>query len=87
MNTLQKLYNHLEKIYHFQSIVSLLSWDQETYMPEKAFQLRSKQLGIMASIIHQQKTTELKKFLNDVSLDDLSGKEFLIVNYFYRKCS
>lgn len=79
MKPLQKLYEHLQKIYHFQSIVNLLSWDQETYMPERAFELRSQQLGLMASVIHQGKTTELQEILKDISLDDLKGIDYRIV--------
>ncbi len=79
MNTLEKLYQHLEKVYHFQSIVSLLSWDQETNMPENAFEQRSQQMGLMASLVHRNKTSELKKILQDVNLQELKDKDFLIV--------
>ncbi len=79
METLQKLYKHLEKIYHFNSVVSLLSWDQETYMPERAFEHRSQQMGLMASLIHQLKTTELQEILKDINLNELQRRDFLIV--------
>jgi len=77
--SLQKLYYHLENTYHLHSISSLLSWDQETYMPEKAYEERSKQMGILAGIIHQKKTTELREVLNDIDLSVLKGNDFLIV--------
>src|SRR5581483_4510840 len=38
------------------SIHCLLDWDQETYMPKDAIELRSQQSEIMASLIHKQKT-------------------------------
>ncbi|GIV44403.1 MAG: carboxypeptidase M32 [Bacteroidia bacterium] len=79
MSPLEKLYQHLEKVYHFQSIVALLSWDQETYMPLKAYEQRSQQMGLMASLVHQNKTSELKKILQDINLQELKDKDFLIV--------
>lgn len=38
------------------SIHSLLDWDQETYMPKEAIELRSQQTEIMASLVHKQRT-------------------------------
>lgn len=37
---------------------SLLSWDQETYMPEGAIEDRSRQLSLLSSIIHERETSE-----------------------------
>lgn len=79
MQSLNRLYQHLEKIYHLKSIMNLLSWDQETYMPPKAFSLRAQQMGLMASLIHQKKAIELQEILKDICLEDLKGTDFLIV--------
>lgn len=38
------------------AIHQLLDWDQETYMPKEAIELRTRQIEIMASLIHRQKT-------------------------------
>ncbi|MBS0603897.1 MAG: carboxypeptidase M32 [Verrucomicrobia bacterium] len=38
------------------SITHLLEWDQETYMPKDAIELRSQQIEIMASLLHKQRT-------------------------------
>ena len=40
------------------SIHYLLDWDQETYMPKDAIELRSSQIEIMASLVHRQKTSK-----------------------------
>lgn len=37
---------------------SLLSWDQETYMPEAAINDRSQQLSLLSSIVHERETSE-----------------------------
>lgn len=38
------------------SIASVLSWDQETYMPPAAAAHRAEQLSVMASLTHQRRT-------------------------------
>jgi carboxypeptidase Taq len=57
-------YNKLHEIARYSrtlsGISSLLEWDQETYMPPGATDIRSEQLKILAGIIHKEKTS--KKF-------------------------
>jgi carboxypeptidase Taq len=77
--SLTKLYQHLEKIYHLNSINSLLSWDQETYMPEKAYAHRAKQMGVIAGLVHHYKTVELREILKDIPIHELHETDRLIV--------
>jgi carboxypeptidase Taq len=39
------------------AIHSVLSWDQETYMPQEGIESRSMQLEILSSIVHKHKTS------------------------------
>src|SRR4051812_22042396 len=38
------------------SAASLLSWDQETYMPDRGAELRGEQLALLAGLVHQRRT-------------------------------
>lgn len=40
------------------TISMLLDWDQETYMPTSAVELRSKQLELMSSLAHKERTSQ-----------------------------
>src|SRR5258708_37461578 len=51
---------HLQKsrvIQTYHSILSLLHWDQETYMPPGGIQIRSEQIAQLSSLIHEEKTS------------------------------
>ncbi|HSX13610.1 MAG TPA: carboxypeptidase M32 [Chlamydiales bacterium] len=39
------------------SILHLLQWDQETYMPEGSIQSRSEQIALLSTMIHEKKTS------------------------------
>lgn len=58
----EKLYRKLHALskttYLMNAIHSLLDWDQETFMPKDAIELRSQQIEIMASLVHKQKTSK-----------------------------
>src|SRR5689334_6035556 len=41
----------------FGSMQQLLEWDQETYMPPGALEIRSQQLEALASLVHKQRTS------------------------------
>lgn len=62
-----------------QGISSLLDWDQETFMPPAAAQIRSEQLELLAGIIHRERTS--KKFatalnkLIDIKSGEIKAKE------------
>jgi carboxypeptidase Taq len=64
-------YTHLTSLssraHTLHGIASLLSWDQETYMPEMAAPIRAKQCEILAELSHNIKTgPEFEKTLNKV---------------------
>lgn len=51
------------------SIITLLNWDQETMMPEGAASIRSSQIALLSSLVHEQKTSKdyrnaLKKLID-----------------------
>lgn len=61
------------------SIHTLLDWDQETYMPKGAIEIRSQQSEMMASLVHRQKTS--KSFAKALSaLIDLETGEIVDSN-------
>jgi carboxypeptidase Taq len=61
------------------SIHGLLDWDQETYMPKEAIDIRSKQTELIASLAHRQKTS--KSFAKALSaLIDLESGEIIDSN-------
>ena len=52
-------------------IGSLLGWDQETYMPEKAVAERSKQQAALSSLLHEKSTSsEIGELLEVLGADD-----------------
>lgn len=53
----QKLYELSKHTRVLQGIVSLLDWDQETYMPAHAASIRAEQLKTMAGLIHKERTS------------------------------
>jgi len=58
------------------SIQHVIAWDQETYMPPGAQQLRAEQMELLAGLIHKQKTSpSFKKALSE--LCDLETGELL----------
>lgn len=68
-----KLHALSKNISLMNSIHSLLDWDQETYMPKEAIELRSQQTEIMASLVHKQRTSKtLTKALSGL-IDIKSG--------------
>lgn len=60
----------------FSSIYGLLDWDQHTYMPHDAIEIRSQQTETMAHLIHKEKTS--KKFAKLLGkLIDISSGEII----------
>jgi carboxypeptidase Taq len=58
-----------KSIQTYQSILQLLCWDQETFMPEGAINARSEQVAQLSSLIHEEKTStsykdQLKKLVH-----------------------
>lgn len=69
----QRDYNHLHNVSKeartLSGIVSLLDWDQETYMPADGAGIRAEQLKTLAGIVHAKKTgrpfsSALSKLIN-----------------------
>ncbi len=54
---LNALFSQLQEIAHLTGIGSLLSWDQETYMPAGAIDARSEQSALMSKIVHEKMTS------------------------------
>ena len=51
-NSYHQLLNYCKQIAIKSSVQSVLSWDQETYMPEDAIQFRSEQCAWLAKTVH-----------------------------------
>lgn len=54
LETLSPIRPHLEEIQHLSSAASLLSWDQETYMPEGGGSARADQLATVQGLAHDR---------------------------------
>src|SRR5277367_5208056 len=57
MNAYESLQQRFREITGYSSAASLLSWDQETYMPAKAGAYRAEQLGQLAGLCHRLGTS------------------------------
>jgi carboxypeptidase Taq len=57
MNAYESLQHRSREIAAYNSAASLLSWDQETYMPPKAGAYRAEQLGQLAGLTHRLSTS------------------------------
>ena len=62
------------KIQTYHSILSLLHWDQETYMPEGSISPRSEQIALLSTMIHEEKTGKQFKTLLEKLIHLPSGK-------------
>lgn len=49
----EKLQKYLRKIQRLNASLALLSWDQETWMPEAAAQERASQIELLSDLLHQ----------------------------------
>ncbi len=80
---LNQLKQKLAEITDIGSAVSLLNWDQETYMPSKAAKGRGEQVATLSALSHRMFTSpevgDLLKTLQDES-DQLSGDEAKLVS-------
>ncbi len=54
MSQIAKLKEKLKSIYCLREVSELLSWDQETYMPEGAAEARADQMAVVSELAHQQ---------------------------------
>lgn len=83
---LELLKSQDKKIMQLKGIEALLSWDQETILPEKANDYRSEQMGLISSIIQEEATKDnLRNAVEVLSGDDsLSLEDKALVRYYNR---
>ena len=55
-NTYEGYKYHLQKIAHLNSVMALLSWDQEIYMPSKGASVRAQQFSTISTMVHELET-------------------------------
>ena len=68
---LEYLKSQDEKVVRLGNILALLSWDLETTIPEKAAEERSRQMGLLSEMKHEEATKdELRKAVEVLSRDD-----------------
>ncbi|MFM7987388.1 MAG: carboxypeptidase M32, partial [Candidatus Fonsibacter sp.] len=82
--------NHLQKIADVAYSIAVLSWDQETYMPEKGAELRAQQISTLSGIHHKLYTDKelellLEKLINDNSLNEKQKKNVLLTKETFDK--
>lgn len=58
VNGYTKLHKISEKIALLGSVSQIMGWDQETYMPTQAIEVRAMQLELLASLLHKKKTSK-----------------------------
>lgn len=62
------------EIHTYNSILSLLHWDQETYMPAGGIAPRSRQIALLSELIHEKKTSRKFKECLEKLISLSSGK-------------
>lgn len=70
----QDLKEYSTKIQTYHSILALLHWDQETFMPKGSITPRSEQIALLSSLIHEEKTGKPFKTLLEKLVHLSSGK-------------
>ena len=83
---LEYLRSQDEKITRLGNVIALLSWDMETILPEKAMEERSRQMGLLSTIKHEESTKdELRKAVSALSDDEtLSDADKGLVRFWQR---
>ena len=79
---LEKLHNIDRECWLISRSISVLEWDQDTYLPENAVEERSEQLGLLGGISQDIKTNpEIGRLLSELgsSSENMSGDEKLPV--------
>lgn len=68
LNRLKTIDNELQLL---SKTVSLLHWDQETYMPEEGIDMRSEQISLLSAMMHEKGTSaEVGDLLSELGADD-----------------
>jgi carboxypeptidase Taq len=88
MNNYQDYKDYGAKIMDVNAAVGLMSWDQETYMPDGSSDLRSRQIATLSGIVHQMLTSAnyhqlLLKLSDDntLSLDQKRNVQLSLLDY------
>src|SRR5262245_27009987 len=55
-SALDSLIKHFRETTLLSSAEALLSWDEQTYLPESASEFRADQLALLSGMIHQRRT-------------------------------
>lgn len=74
MKDYEELLESSKKPYTLSSVLSLLTWDQETYMPHQGTQARSSQIALISSLIHEAKTSDTFRKQLEKLIDIETGK-------------
>ncbi|MEN0019820.1 MAG: carboxypeptidase M32 [Planctomycetota bacterium] len=64
----------------FASVTSVLSWDQETYMPAGGGEARAEQMAAMAGLVHERKTASELADLIAQAADEVGSDDVAAVN-------
>jgi len=72
--TLEPLTTKLLEIYRINSAASVLSWDQETYMPTGGGEARAEQIAVLQGIAHQKLTSPEVQGLLSQWIDPTTGQ-------------
>ncbi len=85
MGALQQLKERYKWVYSFKSALSLLEWDLETHMPQKAAEGRARILGEISAFVFQQLTSdEMGKLISEAEREAKDEIDKALV-YFARK--
>lgn len=83
----QEVLRRMREVAALRGAQAVLSWDQETHMPEKGTDVRAQRLSTLATLSHQKFTdSELGKMLADLEQqkDQLSSEEWVNVREWKR---
>ncbi len=85
MNELFKtIKKHYAEISHLSSALSLLTWDQETYMPENGIGARAEQIALLSGLLHDRLADKtLGKQLNKLIKKeaDLTKNDYICITH------
>src|SRR3989344_9363975 len=87
---LEKFKERLLEVHRLQSAVSVLFWDQQTYMPEGGAEERARTVGTLSGVVHDKFTSpDFERHLKDLRLHEraLSAKDRSIVREVWRDFS
>ncbi|ANQ53990.1 peptidase M32 [Thermosipho sp. 1063] len=75
---MEKLKKHLKRLSKFENALSLLHWDMETYMPEKAAEKRAEIIGEISTYVFKEFISEkTKELLESATPEDDEDKAIL----------